>query len=120
MMNKEILLVVEALSNEKGVEEEIIFQAIEAALESATRKRLALDDVDVRVRIDRRTGAYSTIRRWEVVADEAEACNPVFQMRLADARVHHPEVADRQLRRTGLSRLNPPERRLRKHAQMPT
>lgn len=93
MMNKEILLVVEALSNEKGVEEEIIFQAIEAALESATRKRLALDDVDVRVRIDRRTGAYSTIRRWEVVADEAEECNPVFQMRLADARVHHPEVA---------------------------
>jgi N utilization substance protein A len=92
-MNKEILLVVEALSNEKGVEEEIIFQAIEAALESATRKRLALDDVDVQVHIDRRTGDYTTIRRWEVVADDAEACNPVFQKRLSDARTHHPEVA---------------------------
>lgn len=69
-MSKEILLVVEALSNEKGVEDEVIFRAIEAALESATRKRLAEDDIDVRVRIDRRTGAYSTTRRWEVVADD--------------------------------------------------
>jgi N utilization substance protein A len=93
MMNKEILLVVEALSNEKGVEEEIIFRAIEAALESATRKRMGLDEADIHVHIDRRTGGYNTIRRWEVVADETMDINPAFQMALSEARGHRAEVA---------------------------
>ena len=91
-MSKEILLVVEALSNEKGVEDEVIFRAIEAALESATRKRLAEDDIDVRVRIDRRTGAYSTTRRWEVVADDAPEVNVHTQMHLTKAREVNPSV----------------------------
>lgn len=68
-MNKEILLVVEAVSNEKGVDREIIFQAIEAALEIATKKK-ADEDVDVKVTIDRKTGDYSTARRWLVIDDE--------------------------------------------------
>ncbi|HEB80401.1 MAG TPA: transcription termination/antitermination protein NusA, partial [Chromatiales bacterium] len=54
-MNKEILLVVDAVSNEKGIEKEIIFEAIEAALASATKKRYG-GEVEVRVAIDRETG----------------------------------------------------------------
>lgn len=70
-MNKEILLVVEAVSNEKGVEREVIFQAIEAALEMATRKK-ATDTIDVKVDIDRKTGDYQTFRRWLVIEDAEE------------------------------------------------
>lgn len=69
-MNKEILLVVEAVSNEKGVDSEIIFQAIESALEMATKKR-AGEDIDVKVTIDRKSGDYSTVRRW-LVEEDAE------------------------------------------------
>jgi len=69
-MTKEILAVVDAVSNEKGVAKEIIFEALEAALASATRKRHP-EDVDVRVAIDRETGEYDTFRRWEVVDDDA-------------------------------------------------
>ena len=70
-MSKEILLVVDAVSNEKDVPKSIIFEAIEAALASATRKRHG-DDILVRVAIDRTTGDYDTFRRWEVVEAYAE------------------------------------------------
>ena len=70
-MNKEILLVVEAVSNEKGVDREVIFQAIEAALEIATKKK-ADDMIDVKVEIDRKVGDYATSRRWLVIADDME------------------------------------------------
>ena len=79
-MSKEILNVVEVVSAEKGVAKEIIFEAIEAALASATRKRHP-EDLDVRVSIDRETGDYETFRRWEVV-DEASV---VFTQEEADA-----------------------------------
>jgi N utilization substance protein A len=65
-MNKEILTVVDVVSNEKGVPKEVIFEALEAALASATKKRFT-DDVDVRVAIDRATGDYEAFRRWEVI-----------------------------------------------------
>ena len=68
-MSKEILLVVDAVSNEKSVDKEIIFQAIEAALATATKKRHK-QDIAVRVDIDRETGEYDTYRYWTVVADE--------------------------------------------------
>src|SRR5580704_13594854 len=71
LMNKEILLVVEAVSNEKGVDREVIFQAIEAALETAT-KRKAENEIDVKVEINRKTGDYSTFRRWLVIEDEKD------------------------------------------------
>lgn len=71
-MNKEILLVVEAVSNEKGVEREVIFQAIEAALRMATCKK-ANDMIDVRVDIDRKTGDYKTFRCWTVIEDDDES-----------------------------------------------
>ncbi|HEY5789097.1 MAG TPA: transcription termination factor NusA, partial [Gammaproteobacteria bacterium] len=70
-MSKEILLVVDAVSHEKGVEKSIIFEAIEAALASATRKKHG-GDIDVRVAIDRLTGEYSTFRRWEAVGHEPD------------------------------------------------
>ena len=74
-MSREILTVVEAVSNEKGVAADIIFEAIEAALASASRKRHG-EDIDVRVAIDRSSGEYETFRRWEVVADEMLVDDP--------------------------------------------
>ena len=79
-MSKEILSVVEVVSAEKGVAKDIIFEAIEAALASATRKRHP-EDLDVRVSIDRETGDYETFRRWEVVDD----ASMVFTQEEADA-----------------------------------
>ena len=79
-MSKEILSVVEVVSAEKGVAEEIIFEAIEAALASATRKRHP-EDLDVRVSIDRETGDYEAFRRWEIVDD----ASVVFTQEEADA-----------------------------------
>ena len=92
MMNKEILMVAEAVSNEKGVEQEIIFDALESALASATRKRYG-DDVDVRVSIDRETGDYDTFRRWKVFADDStELENPECELRMIDAMDIDPEA----------------------------
>lgn len=71
-MSKEILLVAEAVSNEKGVDRGIIFEAIEQALATATKKRYE-EEADIRVDIDRATGAYETFRRWTVVADDQMA-----------------------------------------------
>ncbi|MGD8176079.1 transcription termination factor NusA [Marinimicrobium sp. ARAG 43.8] len=71
-MNKEILLVADAVSNEKGVEKDIIFQAIESALATATKKRFD-EDSNIEVRIDRATGDYETFRTWEVVSDDVLA-----------------------------------------------
>ncbi|TGD70953.1 transcription termination/antitermination protein NusA [Mangrovimicrobium sediminis] len=68
-MNKEILLVAEAVSNEKGVSEDIIFEAIELALATATKKRYE-EDSDIEVTIDRKSGDYVTKRRWLVVPDD--------------------------------------------------
>ena len=70
-MNKDILLVVDAVSNEKGVAKEIIIDAMEAALASATKKK-SREDIEVRVEIDRSSGDYETFRRWEVVDDKDE------------------------------------------------
>ena len=71
-MNKEILQVAEAVSNEKGVSPEIIFEAIELALATATKKRYD-EDSEIRVVIDRATGDYTTFRSWKVVGDDVLA-----------------------------------------------
>lgn len=68
-MSKEILLVVEAVSNEKDVPKQVIFEAVETALASAAKRRFE-GDVKVRVSIDQRTGDYKTYRQWNIVADE--------------------------------------------------
>ncbi len=92
-MSKDILLVVEATSNEKGVDREVIFEAIEAALASATRKRHA-EDIDARVSVDRRTGDYTTYRRWLVVPDEASVEEPQRQISLERARERDPSAEE--------------------------
>ncbi|MCC6203034.1 MAG: transcription termination/antitermination protein NusA [Gammaproteobacteria bacterium] len=108
-MNKEILTVVDVVSNEKSVSKEVIFDALEAALASAT-KRLYNDDIDVRVAIDRATGDYQAYRRWEVIDDDAltgttplpgsdqlalapgELEFPMRQIKLSEARAKQPEL----------------------------
>ncbi|WP_304440802.1 NusA N-terminal domain-containing protein, partial [Oleiphilus sp. HI0128] len=68
----EILLVVEAVSNEKGVEKDIIFEAIELALAAATKKRYEdEEDANIEVKIDRKTGDHETFRHWTIVDNEA-------------------------------------------------
>ncbi len=95
MNNKEILLVVEAVSNEKDIEPEIIFQAIEAAIATATKKKKGLD-IDVRIDIERETGNYKTYRRWLVVDPNEEENNglenPLAETTLEAARVEDPEI----------------------------
>jgi len=92
MNNKEILIVVDAVSNEKGVEKEIIFDALEAALAAATRKRHG-EDWDVRVAINRKTGEYETFRRWKVFADDStELQNPEAELRLEDGLDISPDA----------------------------
>src|SRR5215469_1396809 len=83
-MNKEILLVVDAVSNEKGVDKNVIFEALEAALASATRKKHG-GEIDARVSINRQTGEYETFRRWVVQPDDAVLESPEREIRLMDA-----------------------------------
>ena len=95
-MSKEILIVVDAVSNEKGVAKDVIFEAIEAALASASRKKQG-GDIDVRVAIDRETGGHDTFRRWQVVPDEPpspeeEPFAPDRQVRLSEARARKPDA----------------------------
>ncbi len=91
-MNKEILMVVDAVSNEKGVDKEVIFEALEAALASATRKKHG-EEWDARVAIDRKSGDYETFRRWKVFADDStELEAPERELRLDDARELDPKV----------------------------
>ncbi len=85
MNNKEILLVADAVSNEKGIDKAVIFEAIESALATASKKLSQLD-IDTRVAIDHKTGNYETYRRWEVLADDStEMEAPDKQLRLMDA-----------------------------------
>ncbi len=93
-MSKELLLIAEALSNEKGVSKEVVLQAIQAALETATRK--LTDKIGVRVQLDPRTGEYETFRYWDVVAEE-DLESPECQLTLAEAqeRVPHIEIGGR-------------------------
>lgn len=97
-MNKEILLVVDAVSNEKGVGNEVIFQAIEAALEMATKKRAGAD-INVKVTINHKTGDYETVRRWLVLPDDAqegeeenEYDGGVARLRLSEARERNSDI----------------------------
>ena len=91
-MNKEILMVVDVVSNEKGVGKGIIFEAIEAALASATKKRQR-EDIEVRVAIDQETGDYETFRQWEIVEDGDEPLEfPSRQFYLSDARKQQDDI----------------------------
>ena len=92
-MNKNILLMVDVVSNEKGVEKEMIFQALEAALASAAKEKYG-DEAELRVAVDRQTGEYDTFRRWAVLEDESEEFEyPERQIKLTYAQ---KEDADAQ------------------------
>jgi len=90
-MSKEILLVVDAISNEKGVPRDVIFGAVEAALASASRKRFEGQEASVRVQIDRATGDYETFRRWVVIEDD-EFENPDAEIKQSYAEQRDPPL----------------------------
>lgn len=90
-MSKEILLVVDAVSNEKGVGREVIFEAMEAALALAAKKRFN-EEIEVRVKIDRQTGEYATFRQWQVDTPEAQAEAPDQILTLEQARDKKPDA----------------------------
>lgn len=90
-MSKEILLVVESVSNEKGVPGEIIFEALELALATATKKRYE-EEVELRVAIDHETGDYDTFRRWQVVPDDEVMEFPSAQMTVSAAQFDEPHL----------------------------
>lgn len=101
-MNKEILTVVDVVSNEKSVSKDIIFEALEAALASATKKRYS-DDIDVRVGIDRETGDYDAFRRWEIV-DKIAFAEEIEVEDLNNVILEYPE---RQIWLTDALEMNP-------------
>lgn len=108
-MSKELLLVAEAVANEKGVERDVIFDALEAALASAAKKRYE-EDVAMRVSIDRNTGDYETFRVWEVVADDVVMESPDRQVRLMDAVDEKPDAVvgdfiEEQVENVGFGRI---------------
>ncbi len=90
-MSREILLLVDALAREKGVEPEVVFGALEGALAAAMKRRFE-EDVDIRVDIDRITGEYESYRRWLVVPDEAGLQEPDKQEMYSDALEYAPEI----------------------------
>ncbi|WON74391.1 transcription termination factor NusA [Nitrosospira sp. Is2] len=89
-MSREVLLLVDALAREKNVEKDIVFVALELALASATKKRFH-EDADVRVSIDHQTGDYQSLRRWQVVPDDAVE-DPSRQIVLSEAIQRDPEI----------------------------
>ncbi|MBU3738598.1 MAG: transcription termination/antitermination protein NusA [Rhodoferax sp.] len=90
-MNREMLMLVEAISREKNVERDVVFGAVEAALAQATKK-LYPGDVDIRVAVDRDSGNYETFRRWHVVPDEAGLQLPDQEILLFEAKEQIPDV----------------------------
>ena len=91
-MSKEILLVVDAVSNEKALPRESIFEAMETALETATKKKYE-GDIIVRVSIDRVSGEFDTFRRWLIVEESDEPMeNPYAEITLAAAQYDEPEL----------------------------
>src|SRR6218665_1892614 len=89
-MNRELLMLVDAISREKSVERDVVFGAVEAALASATKK-LYGGEVDIRVSVDRDSGEYETFRRWHVVPNEAGLQNPDSEILLFEAQ---EQIAD--------------------------
>ncbi|MET1218134.1 MAG: transcription termination factor NusA [Glaciecola sp.] len=90
-MSKEILLVAEAVSNEKMVPKESIFEALEFAIATATKKKNE-GEIEVRIAIDRNTGEFDTFRRWLVIEDDQEQENPYAEITLSAAQIDDPDI----------------------------
>jgi len=89
-MSREVLLLVDALAREKNVARETVFEALESALASATKKRFK-EESDVRVAIDRMSGDYEAFRRWQVVPDD-ELEDHDIQIIESEARKENPDI----------------------------
>jgi N utilization substance protein A len=89
-MNREMLMLVDAISREKSVERDVVFGAVEAALASATKKIYG-GEADIRVSVDRESGEYETFRRWHVVPNEAGLQNADAEILLFEAQ---EQIAD--------------------------
>ena len=85
-MNKELLLLIDAISFEKGIPKDIVLDALEAALAGATKRQFSPEDVRVRVEIEPKTGEYRAYRQWEIVENDARMDDPARQVRLMDAQ----------------------------------
>ena len=103
-MNREMLMLVDAISREKNVERDVVFAAVESALAQATKKLFA-GDVDIRVAIDRDTGSYETFRRWLVVPDSAGLQNPDAEELLMDALERIADVEEGEYIEEGVESL---------------
>ncbi|MBI3102072.1 MAG: transcription termination/antitermination protein NusA [Burkholderiales bacterium] len=90
-MNRELLMLVEAISREKNVERDVVLGAVEAALAQATKK-LYEGEVEIRVSVNRDSGEYETFRRWLVVPDDAGLQNPDAEEMLMDAQDRVPGI----------------------------
>lgn len=84
-MSRELLLIIDAVANEKAVPRPVIVEALEAALAASTRKQFNPEDARVRIQIDPKSGEVAAWRRWEVIADDGVMLDPAFQVRLMDA-----------------------------------
>ena len=92
-MNREMLMLVEAIAREKNVEHDVVFGAVESALAQATKK-LYTGEVDIRVAVDRDSGDYETFRRWLVVPDAQGLENPEAEELLMDAKDRVSDVEE--------------------------
>ncbi|MFA7495642.1 MAG: transcription termination factor NusA [Acidithiobacillus sp.] len=90
-MSRELLYLADAVAHEKDVDREVIFQALEASLVSASKKKYGAD-WHIAVDVDRKTGDFITRRLWEVVADEQADFAGDQQIRLTEARKNRPDV----------------------------
>ncbi len=109
-MSKEMLMVIDAVANEKGVPRDVILQAMESALASAAKKSYHEQDVQIRVTINPKDGSYETFRQWEVVPDDIVMESPERQLRLMDAVDDNAEAAvgdiiEEQIENAGFGRI---------------
>ena len=105
-MNKQILEVVDSVSIEKGVDKEIIFEALEEAISSATKK-LTEDEANISVEINRDTGGYKTFRNWTIVAEE-DLVDQIFEITEKDISDHVVEegIATREIENIDFGRIS--------------
>jgi N utilization substance protein A len=87
-MNRELLMVIEQIGREKGIDSEVLFEALESALLSASRRTLGTAE-NVRMEIDRKTGALKAYGRKKIVE---EITDPKLEISLSEAKALNPEA----------------------------
>lgn len=90
--NKEIKIIIDAVSNEKDINKEVVFEALEEALASAHQKHLDEPEALIEVLIDRKTGEIFTSRIWEVVATDDDIEDPSVDISIEEAISFDPEA----------------------------